>query len=143
MIDKLKKFWILVFLIISLISCIFYVPYGITEKNGTIKHIGNQNIFEEPKQYVTRPVDESNEPKKAKEDFKNKYGVSIQDIENDKEMAELLAEFKTEPEIKYETVQVPAPFAHLIYTEIIFREFIILAVCSTGYLISTMILKKN
>ena len=83
----LKKIWILAFLLISLLTCIFHVPYEIKTSNGVSKPIGNSTIFEPPKKYITRPT-------------------------------------------------------HIIYEEIVFREFIILAVCGTGYLISTII-KKN
>lgn len=86
--ETIKNFWILIFCIISLIVCIFYVPYETRNNNGEGKFVGHAIVFEMPKKYQTKPT-------------------------------------------------------HLNYEEIIFRECIILASCGTGYLISTMIFKKN
>ena len=49
-----KKFWILAFLIISLLTCIFYVPYEIKNSSGISKPIGNSTIFEPPEKYSKR-----------------------------------------------------------------------------------------
>ena len=83
----LKKFWILTFLIISILICIFYVPYETKTSNGISKPIGNSTIFEPPKKYAKKST-------------------------------------------------------YIIYEEIIFREFVVLVICGTGYLVSTMIKKK-
>ena len=83
---NLKKTWLLIFCVVSLFVCIFFVPYEMMRSKDFWVPAGQSTIFEPPK------------------------GAT--------------------------------KYTRIIYSELIFREFIILAGCVAGYALSTMIKKK-
>ena len=86
--EKIKKFWILIFLLISIAGCVFFVPYERMAGKDYWIPAGQSTIFEPPKKSASK-------------------------------------------------------YNRIMYSELIFRECIILASCGAGYLISVLTLKRN